>query len=188
MNLIIFGPPGAGKGTQSGFITDSLGAEHISTGDLLRDAIRRQTETGMAAKTYMDKGELVPDEVVIRIIREKIKGLNGAGFLLDGFPRTIEQARALDDMLEGQGMSIEAVLLLGVEEDEVVGRLLKRAEIEKRDDDDERVIRNRLEVYRRQTLPLADYYRSRGVLHSINGTGTVEEVRERINRAVSGFE
>ncbi len=187
MNLIIFGPPGAGKGTQAGFISCSRNAAHISTGDLLRDAVKRKTQTGMAAKGYMDKGELVPDEVVIEIIGEKIKDLNGAGFLLDGFPRTLEQARALDDMLESRQVAIEAVLSLGVDEDEVVKRLLKRAELEGRNDDDERIIRNRLEVYRNQTLPLADYYDSRGVFHSIDGTGTVEEVRERIDSVLSGI-
>ncbi len=187
MNLIIFGPPGAGKGTQASFITSAYDAEHISTGDLLRDAVKRRTETGVMAKSYMDKGELVPDEVVIEITREKISGLNGAGFLFDGFPRTIEQARSLDDMLESQNLAIEAVLYLKVDEDEVVKRLLKRAELEGREDDNESVVRNRLDVYRRQTLPLADYYRSKGVFHDIEGTGAVDDVRERINSVVSGL-
>ncbi len=187
MNLILFGPPGAGKGTQAGFIVSSANAAHISTGDLLRDAVTRKTETGTMAKSYMDRGELVPDEVVIEIIGEKIKDLNGAGFLLDGFPRTIEQARALDSMLESRQIAVEAVLSLGVDEDEVVKRLLKRAEMEGRDDDNEKVIWNRLEVYRKQTLPLADYYDSRGVLHNIDGTGTVEDVRERISSVISGL-
>jgi len=188
MNLIIFGPPGAGKGTQSDFIASSRNAAHISTGDLLRDAVKRGTETGIRAKSYMDKGELVPDGVVVEIIREKIKDLNGAGFLLDGFPRTIEQARDLDSMLDSQQIAIESVLLLGVDEDEVVKRLLKRAKLEGREDDNERVIRKRLEVYRKQTLPLVEYYDSRGVLQNIDGTGTVDDVRERINSALSGLE
>lgn len=187
MNLIIFGPPGAGKGTQASFITSTYNAEHISTGDLLRDAVKRQTETGVMAKSYMDKGELVPDEVVIDIIREKIGSLDGAGFLFDGFPRTIEQARSLDGMLESQNLFIEAVLYLKVDEDEVVERLLKRAELEGREDDNEGVIRNRLDVYRKQTLPLADYYRSKGIFNDIEGTGTIDDVRERINSVVSGL-
>jgi len=187
MNLIIFGPPGAGKGTQADFIVSSRGTAHISTGDLLRDAVKRETETGLAAKVYMDKGELVPDEIVINIIVEKISGLNGAGFLLDGFPRTIEQAQALDDMLYSRNVAIEAVLSLGVNEKELVKRLLKRAETEGRKDDSEDVICNRLDVYRKQTLPLADYYRSRGVFHEIDGTGTIDDVKERISSVVSAL-
>lgn len=187
MNLIIFGPPGAGKGTQADFIKTAYGTEHISAGDLLRDAIKRRTETGMMAKNYMDKGGLVPDEVVIEIIREKTSGLSGAGFLFDGFPRTIEQAHSLDGMLESQNLAIEAVLYLKVDEDEVVSRLLKRAELEGREDDNESIIRNRLDVYRKQTLPLADYYRSKGILHNIEGTGAIDDVRERINLMVSGL-
>ena len=185
MNLVIFGPPGAGKGTQADFLRHAYGVEHISTGDLLRDAVKRRTETGMMAKRYMDNGELVPDEVVIDIIREKLISVDRSGFLFDGFPRTVEQAHSLDDMLESQNLEIEAVLYLKVDENEVVNRLLKRAELEGREDDNESVIRNRLDVYRRQTLPLADYYRSKGVFHGIEGIGTVEDVRERIKSVVS---
>lgn len=185
MNLIIFGPPGAGKGTQAEFISSSFGVAHLSTGDMLRDAVRNETETGLLAKSYMDSGKLVPDEVVIEIIRQKLEGLGGAGFLLDGFPRTAAQARALDGMLEGGGRSIDAVLSLEVDEGEIVRRLLKRAEIEGRTDDNEAVIRERMEVYKRQTLPLAEYYGGRGVFRSIDGTGTVDEVRGRIHSEIS---
>ncbi|MGI9559206.1 MAG: adenylate kinase [Thermodesulfobacteriota bacterium] len=187
MNLIIFGPPGAGKGTQADFIVSARGTAHISTGDLLREAVKNETETGLMAKTYMDEGKLVPDEVVIEIIRQKTDALGGGGFLLDGFPRTTAQACALDEMLEKQGMKISAVISLEVNEGEVVERLLKRAEIEGRTDDNESVIRKRLDVYREQTLPLADYYKSRGVFHGIDGTGAIEEVRGRIDSVVSSL-
>ncbi|MCY4042683.1 MAG: adenylate kinase [Candidatus Dadabacteria bacterium] len=185
MNLIIFGPPGAGKGTQAEFISASFGVAHISTGDMLREAVRNETETGLLAKSYMDAGKLVPDEVVIEIIRQKIENLGGAGFLLDGFPRTAEQARALDGMLESRREAIDAVLSLEVDEEEIVKRLLLRAETEGRADDNEAVIRERMNVYRRQTLPLAEYYGNRGVFRAIDGTGTIDEVRGRIHSEVS---
>ena len=185
MNLIIFGPPGAGKGTQAEFISASFGVAHISTGDMLREAVRNRTETGLLAKSYMDAGKLVPDEVVIEIIRQKIEGLDGAGFLLDGFPRTAEQARALDSMLEGRREAIDAVLSLEVDEEEIIKRLLIRAETEGRADDNEDVIRERMDVYKRQTLPLAEYYGDRGVFRPVDGTGTIDEVRGRIHSEVS---
>ncbi|MCY4047413.1 MAG: adenylate kinase [Candidatus Dadabacteria bacterium] len=185
MNLIIFGPPGAGKGTQAEFISASFGVAHISTGDMLREAVKNETETGLLAKSYMDAGKLVPDEVVIEIIRQKIENLGGAGFLLDGFPRTAEQARALDGMLESRREAIDAVLSLEVDEEEIVKRLLLRAETEGRADDNEAVIRERMNVYRRQTLPLAEYYGNRGVFRAIDGTGTIDEVRGRIHSEVS---
>lgn len=187
MNLIIFGPPGAGKGTQAEFISNSFGAVHISTGDMLREAVRNRTETGLLAKKYMDAGDLVPDEVVIEIIRQKIEGLAGVGFLLDGFPRNVEQALSLDNILERSGIVIDAVVSLEVDNTEVVDRLLGRAEIESRSDDSEEVIRQRLDVYEQQTLPLAAYYTERGVFWNIEGMGTVEEVRDRINSVLSSL-
>ena len=185
MNLIIFGPPGAGKGTQAEFICASFGVTHLSTGDMLREAVRNETETGILAKSYMDAGKLVPDEVVIEIIRNKLEALGGGGFLLDGFPRTAAQASALDRMLRDGKRSIDAVVSLEVDGEEIVKRLLSRAEAEGRTDDNETVIRERMEVYRRQTLPLAEYYGGMGVLRSIDGTGTIDEVRARIHSEIS---
>ena len=181
MRLILFGPPGAGKGTQADFIREKYGVEHISTGDVLREAIKKETEVGFYAKSFMDKGELVPDEVVTETIRLKISGLGEGGFMLDGFPRTLEQARSLDSILSDAGIGVDAVIFLEVPDEEVVRRIIKRQEIEGRQDDTEDVIKNRLRVYKDQTSPLKDFYGKAGVLRTVEGVGEISDIAERID-------
>ena len=187
MQIIIFGPPGAGKGTQAAFIADRYKVAHISTGDVLREAVKNETETGILAKTYMDKGELVPDTVVIEIIKQKLENLENNRFMLDGFPRTVAQAEALDKMLGEINLKLDAVIFLDVDDEEVVTRILKRQEIEGRQDDSEDVVRNRLNVYKEQTSPLRSYYESKGILRKIDGKGDIEEISERINELLLTF-
>lgn len=184
MKLILFGPPGAGKGTQANFIADKYSVAHISTGDVLREAVKNQTEVGMHAKSFMDKGELVPDSVVIEIIKQKLSSLENMKFMLDGFPRTVPQAQALDSMLNELGVSLDVVVFLDVDDEEVVQRIMKRQELEKRQDDSEDVVRNRLNVYREQTSPLGEFYNNKGILKKINGIGSVEDISERINEVL----
>jgi adenylate kinase len=181
MNLIVFGPPGAGKGTQAAKISDKYGIVHISTGDILRSALKNGTELGLKAKEYMDKGELVPDGLVIGIIKDRVKEQDCQnGFLLDGFPRTLPQADALDIMLSTEGMEITSVVSVEVEDTEIVSRLMKRQQEEGRFDDTEEVVKNRLQVYRNQTEPLKQYYKDKGKLSEVDGIGSVEEVFDRI--------
>ena len=188
MKLILFGPPGAGKGTQAKKIEDKYDTAHISTGDMLRSAVKNGTELGRLAKSYMDTGELVPDGVVIGIIKDRIAEDDAkSGFMLDGFPRTVPQAEALSEMLNSQGESIDAVVSIEVDDREIITRILERQKIEGRQDDTEDVVRNRLEVYRNQTEPLKSYYGSEGVLYEVDGLGTIDEVFERIDSVLSGL-
>ncbi|MCY3985963.1 MAG: adenylate kinase [Candidatus Dadabacteria bacterium] len=180
MRLILFGPPGAGKGTQADFIREKYGVEHISTGDVLREAVKNGTEVGLYAKSFMDKGELVPDEVVTEIIRQKISTLGEAGFMLDGFPRTLEQAKCLEDILTGAGAAIDAVIFLEVPDQEVIQRIIRRQKIEGRQDDTEDLIKNRLRVYKDQTSPLKDFYEGTGVLHAVEGVGEISDIAVRV--------
>ncbi len=184
MRLILFGPPGAGKGTQADFIREKYRIEHISTGDVLREALRNETEVGLHAKSFMDKGELVPDEIVTEIIRQKISSLLEKYFMLDGFPRTLDQAKALDAILSSSNMGIDAVIFLEVPDDEVVARILNRQKKEGRADDTEDVARNRLEVYKDQTSPLRDFYEQSGVLYRVDGVGKIEEIAQRIDQVL----
>ena len=181
IRIILFGPPGAGKGTQADFIRERYGVEHISTGDVLRESIRNGTEVGLSAKSFMDRGELVPDEMVTEIIRQKLSGLGPKGFMLDGFPRTVEQARSLDEILSGLGVGIDAVVFLEVPDGEVVERITNRRKLEGRADDSEDVIMNRLRVYKEQTSPLEDFYGAAGVLRRVEGTGDIGEIAGRID-------
>ena len=179
------GPPGAGKGTQAKQIADRFGIPQISTGDILRSAIKAGTEMGLKAKSFMDAGKLVPDEVVIGIVRDRLKEADvQKGYILDGFPRTIEQADALKTLLAALHQELDAALNIGVPAPELVQRLLKRAQAEGRADDTEPVIRQRLETYENQTRPLVDYYRNEGLLREIDGTGTMQEITSRILKVV----
>jgi adenylate kinase len=187
MRVIFLGPPGSGKGTQAKLLGEKLGVPVISTGDMLRDAVRRGTDLGRRAKTIMDSGELVPDEVVVDLIRERIGAPDARrGFLLDGFPRTVEQARALDRLLAGNGTSLDGVLNLLVPEATLVERMLSRAASEGRSDDRPETVAERLRVYRQKTAPLVDHYRALGILSDVDGSGEIAEIAERIGRAIVG--
>lgn len=184
IRLILFGPPGAGKGTQADFIREKYGVRHVSTGDVLREAIKNGTEVGLAAKAFMDKGELVPDEVVTEIIRQKVSEIGRGGFMLDGFPRTVEQAESLDAILAEAGLGIDAVVFLEVPDEEVVARIKKRQKLEGRRDDTEDVIKNRLRVYKERTSPLEDFYSRAGILVRIEGAGEIPDIARRIDGAL----
>jgi adenylate kinase len=213
MNVILIGPPGAGKGTQAAFLCGEYGIPHISTGDMFRAAVKNGTELGMVAKTYMDKGHLVPDEVTIGIVQERLAEEDTAqGFLLDGFPRTIVQAEGLKDVLSKLGKTLTAVINIEVPEEELVrrlsGRLICRScgatyhkafnppsqsaicdkcggELYQRVDDSEETVRNRLQVYWNQTSPLIAYYVAEGCLTTVDGTQSIDTVAEQLRRILS---
>ncbi|MBY5161583.1 adenylate kinase [Salsipaludibacter albus] len=212
MRLVLLGPPGAGKGTQASVIAESHGIPHISTGDILRANLRDETPIGREAKEYMDAGELVPDDVVIRMVADRlVQADTRAGFLFDGFPRTIEQAEALEAVLAGEDTPLDRVVNFSIDVDELVQRLTGRRscpeghvyhvdnnppatpgvcdvdgkELFQREDDTEDVVRNRLEVYHQQTAPLVDFYDQRDLLVTIDADGDVGEVTSRIDRALS---
>ena len=177
INLILFGPPGAGKGTQAAKLAEAYDLMHISTGDILRKEIAEQTALGLKVKSIIDRGELVSDEILIEILHSVItKHKEVKGFIFDGFPRTIPQADALDRMLSGDGQMIAAVISLEVREEELIRRLLNRAIELGRSDDTEEVIRKRQEVYATQTKPLLDYYRKTGLLREVYGIGTIAQI------------
>ncbi|MDQ3526650.1 MAG: adenylate kinase [Actinomycetota bacterium] len=180
MRIIILGPPGAGKGTQAALIASAAGIPAISTGDIFRANITSGTELGRQVKAILGAGGYVPDEVTNAIVRDRLAQTDAVGgFLLDGYPRTPGQVEALDEMLSEQGFALDIVLELTVDTDEVVGRLLRRAQ-EGRADDTEDVVRERLRIYREETAPLAATYRQRGLLRQVDGVGTVEEVTARL--------
>jgi adenylate kinase len=185
-NLILFGPPGSGKGTQSEKIVERFGLIHLSTGNLLRQEIADKTPLGLEAKNFMDKGQLVPDEVVIGMIDSCLeKHSDARGFLFDGFPRTAAQAEALDKLLALKKTSITKVIALDVLEEELIRRLLKRGETSGRSDDtSEEVIRKRFLVYKNETEPVADYYKEQGKFIAIKGIGTVEEIFEALSTSI----
>jgi len=184
--LIIFGAPGAGKGTQATRIAKSLGIPAISTGDIFRYNIKNETALGLQVKEILASGAYVPDEVTNAIVRDRLNQPDAVeGFLLDGYPRTQAQVTELDEMLTARGASLDAVLELTVDTDEVVQRLLKRAELDGRADDTEDVIRHRLKVYDDETAPLAALYRQRGLLHQVDGMGDMDTVAERIQTVLS---
>lgn len=190
-NLILFGPPGSGKGTQSDRLVEKYGLVHLSTGNLLRSEIADKTPLGIEAKNFMDKGQLVPDEVVIGMIDNSLDQHKDAkGFLFDGFPRTANQAKALDKLLELKKTAIHSVLALEVSEDELVHRLLERGKTSGRPDDtNEEIIRNRFSVYRNETTPVADHYKALHKFKGIPGEGSVEDITnalgEQIDKALA---
>lgn len=181
MRLIIMGPPGAGKGTQANYIAEHFGIPAISTGDIFRANVAEGTPLGVEAQRYMDAGEYVPDEITNSMVRNRIVEPDAEpGFLLDGYPRTLSQVEELDRMIKETGHRLDAAVVLTADEDEVVARLLERAETEGRADDSEDVIRRRQELYNEQTAPLIDLYRERGLLIEVDGMGEVEDVTRRI--------
>lgn len=186
LNIVLFGPPGAGKGTQSEFLIRKYGLIHLSTGDLLRAEIKAESPLGLQAKEQMDAGQLVPDEVVIGMIRNKMEAnLEAKGFIFDGFPRTRAQAIALDEMLAEKSEPITVMLALEVPEAELVKRLLNRGATSGRSDDqDETVIRNRIREYEQKTAPLKEYYSAQGKFKALDGVGSVEEITTRLMEAV----
>ena len=184
--LLLLGPPGAGKGTQARLLVEQYGNPQISTGDMLRAAVTAGTDLGKQAEAAMARGDLVSDEIVIGVARERLGQSDcGAGFILDGFPRTVGQARALDGILEELGCKLECCIAIAVDEDALVQRLRQRADVEGRDDDDEATIRHRMAVYQAQTAPLVDHYRKRGVLAEVDGRGGIEDVARKIEAVIS---
>jgi adenylate kinase len=185
VNFLIFGPPGSGKGTQSVRLAEKFNLIHLSTGDMLRAEIAAGTELGKKMSLIMSKGELVPDEVVIEMIAYKIdNSRDAAGFLFDGFPRTVSQTVALEKMLNQRSMKIDSMLVLDVDHDELVKRLIARAELSGRPDDkDPAVIENRIDVYKDKTEPIIEYCRERGIYQPVNGMGSIEDIFGRL----SGF-
>ncbi|HKJ12149.1 MAG TPA: adenylate kinase [Ornithinimicrobium sp.] len=189
MRLIILGAPGAGKGTQAERIAARRQIPAISTGDIFRKNIAEETELGQRVKSILSSGGYVPDEVTIEIVRDRLAESDTAnGFLLDGFPRTPGQVEALDEMLSDQDTSLDAVLELTVDTDEVVQRLLQRAQDQGREDDTEEVIRERMNIYVEETAPLSRMYRHRGLLVEVDGMGEVDEVTERVQTALDNLE
>lgn len=189
LNLILFGPPGAGKGTQADFLIENFRLVHLSTGDLLRCEIEAQSTLGKEAKKFMDKGELVPDEIVIGMIKNKLNANQHAeGFIFDGFPRTVEQAKVLDQLLEENQTPVNGMLCLEVEKEELVSRLLNRGKTSGRSDDqDVSVIENRIAVYHKKTAPLKEYYAAQNKHFAIDGMGTIDEIAGRLRNTVSSL-
>jgi adenylate kinase len=181
----LIGPPGAGKGTQAARLAEAFGIPAISTGDIFRANVKNETELGKQAKAFMDRGEYVPDSLTNALVRDRLSHEDAKnGFLLDGYPRTIDQVHELEDILAAQGNSLDAVVLITADTDEVVRRLLNRALEQGRADDTEDVIRRRMEVYAEQTAPLIEVYSAKGLVREVDGLGAVEEVTERILSAL----
>lgn len=187
--LILMGPPGAGKGTQAARLSERLGVPAISTGDIFRYNVQNETDLGRQAKSYMDRGEYVPDSLVNALVEDRLGQSDATGgFLLDGYPRTLAQVEELDRMLTAAGTELDAVVELTVDHDEVVGRLLQRAQEQGRADDTEDVIRHRLEVYTDQTAPLVGVYGERNLLVRVDGRGEVAEITDRVLAALAAHE
>jgi len=186
MRIVFLGPPGSGKGTQAKLLAERLGVPAISTGDILRAAVREKTPLGLKAQAIMERGELVSDDLIVALIRERIAEKDARdGFILDGFPRTLEQGRALEAMLGEAGESLSAAVNFGVPETALVERMLSRARAEGRADDRPETIRERLRVYREKTEPLAGFYAGRGLLADVDGVGAIEEVAGRVDEALA---
>jgi adenylate kinase len=188
MRLILMGPPGAGKGTQAEALAEKIGGAHISTGDIFRANVKDQTELGQTAQRYMDAGEYVPDEVTNAMVKDRLSRDDAESFILDGYPRTVDQVETLDAMLADLGRPLDVVLALVVDQEELIGRLLKRAETSGRADDTEEVIRHRQKVYAAETAPLLEVYGERGLLREVDGMGDVDEITQRIDDALGALE
>jgi adenylate kinase len=189
INIVLFGKPGAGKGTQAEFLKEKYNLTHLSTGDIFRYNIKNNTDLGQLAKTFMDKGDLVPDEVTIQMLQSEVdKNPQSAGFLFDGFPRTLTQAAALDKFLESKGQNITATVALEADDDILVARLLERGKTSGRpDDQDEEKIRNRYQEYNEKTAPLMDYYKGQQKFYAVDGIGTIEEVTKRVSKVIDNL-
>ncbi|QCX01111.1 adenylate kinase [Aggregatimonas sangjinii] len=186
INLVLFGKPGAGKGTQAEYLKEKYNLKHISTGDVFRYNIKNKTELGALAQSYMDKGDLVPDEVTIKMLQDEVeKNAEASGFIFDGFPRTTAQAKALDAFLATRGMEINATIALEANDEVLVQRLLERGKLSGRpDDQDETKIRNRFEEYNQKTAPLRDFYDAQGKFHSVNGIGDIDDITQRLAKVI----
>jgi len=189
LNIVLFGPPGAGKGTQSTNLIDNHQLIHLSTGDLFRKHIGENTELGALAKSFMDKGNLVPDEVVIKMVEDKIEHhLESNGFIFDGFPRTVAQAEALDVMMENHDLEISGMVALIVPEEELKNRIRERGKTSGRvDDQDDEKIANRISVYNKETAPVASYYKDASKYNEVNGVGSIDEIYQSIEVAIGQF-
>ena len=189
INIVLFGKPGAGKGTQAEFLKEKYNLTHLSTGDIFRYNIKNETELGMLAKTYMDKGDLVPDAVTIQMMQSEVdKNPQSSGFLFDGFPRTIAQAEALDAFLASKSQSITATIALEANDEILVQRLLERGKTSGRpDDQDEEKIRNRYDEYNLKTAPLMQYYQAQGKFHAVDGIGSIEAITQRLSTVIDGL-
>lgn len=189
INLILFGPPGSGKGTQAEKLVDRYELLHISTGDLFRYEMGNNTPLGQKAKEYISKGELVPDEVTVGMLRNKVEANPDVrGYIFDGFPRTIAQAEALDELLAEKGTSVSELIMLDVPDDEIVARILNRGKTSGRADDlDESIIRNRIEVYKSETTPVFDYYAEKNKAVKIRGVGSIDEIFERLSDEIDNL-
>ncbi|MBN8684922.1 MAG: adenylate kinase [Chitinophagales bacterium] len=189
VNLILFGPPGSGKGTQAAKLIERYGLVHISTGDLFRYEMGNNTPLGLEAKSYMEKGQLVPDSVTIGMLRNKVEAHPEAnGFIFDGFPRTLPQAEALDALLAEKNTSVSGLIALQVEDEEIVKRILLRGQNSGRpDDNDESIIRKRIAVYKQETSPVFDYYAQNGHSHSIPGVGTIDQIFDRLCQIIDAI-
>lgn len=188
LNLILFGPPNAGKGTQAKLIASEMGLVHLSTGDILRGEIAQGTELGKYAQEIMNRGDLVPDEVILKMVGNKIDAhRTGNGFVFDGFPRTLPQATALDKLLADRHTRIAGTVNIEVNDEELLSRMMERARKESRADDTPVVLNRRISTYKAETLPVAGYYESQGKFLSVNGVGTVEEITARIREAIGQF-
>lgn len=181
MRIVMLGAPGSGKGTQAAKLVEDLDLPHVSTGELLRAAVKEGTLLGQKAKAVMDRGELVSDEIMLGLLEERLSADDTKnGFILDGYPRNLAQAEALDELLERLGQPVDEALQIDVDEEEVVQRIAKRAAEEGRSDDTEEVVRNRLKVYGERTAPVVDYYARKGVLSRVLGQGSIDDVYQRI--------
>ena len=189
INIVLFGKPGAGKGTQAEFLKTKYNLTHLSTGDIFRYNIKNQTELGKLAQTFMDKGELVPDEVTIQMLESEVNNNpDSSGFLFDGFPRTLSQAKALDAFLASKKDKITATVALEADDEVLVKRLLERGKTSGRvDDQDEEKIRNRYQEYNEKTAPLMDFYQGQNKFYAVNGIGTINEITERLSKVIDSL-